>query len=529
VDSSYRTPGVYVEWLDTNAQRIELGRTDVAGLVGIAERGPVQTPVKIESARQFLTTFGDPIPDGYLGYAAAGFFENGGRTCWITRVADPAQATAARVRLFIAGRRPFVVEAASPGTWGNAILLEAQWGRDRITHVVARTPDARIQLVDLDRPDEDQRPTAARTSRPGVADVDLPELAPDLLVRIAEDTPQIPSHELTALTPRTRLAGGTDGLATLTPDHFTGDPDHEGTWGIAALERVDGVSFVAVPDLMAGLDPKSAVVNARGFDLAQVRDAQIAVVNSCMRRRDRMAILDMPPLRRDQVIDYRTSWTSTSFAAFYHPWVAVADPLRLRANVRSVPPSGHVAGMYARTDRRRGVHKPPANEVLEGVFDLRERLDDRAHGDLNERAINAIRAIPGRGILVLGARTLAADARWRYVNVRRLFTMVEEALDEQMQWLTFEPNNPRLWREIDRAVRGFLERLYRLGMLDGETSDAAYRVRCDESTNTPWDTDAGRVSCVIGIQPPSPAEFVVVRIGVTRSGIEIEEKGPQDV
>jgi hypothetical protein len=216
-------------------------------------------------------------------------------------------------------------------------------------------------------------------------------------------------------------------------------------------------------------------------------------------------------------------------AALYHPWVAVADPLRLTGLVRFIPPSGHVAGMFARVDRLRGVHKPPANELLEGVYDLSLSIDDEAHGRMNSAGVNAIRIVPGRGTLVLGARTLSDDVRWRYVNVRRLFSMIEEALDGQMQWVVFEPNNPQLWRHIDRAIRGFLERLFRAGMLDGETSDDAYYVRCDETTNPPERTDMGQVLCVIGIQPPYPAEFVIVRIGVTRSGIQIEEKGAQDV
>ena len=203
--------------------------------------------------------------------------------------------------------------------------------------------------------------------------------------------------------------------------------------------------------------------------------------------------------------------------------------MRLTGLVRPVPPSGHVAGMFARTDRLRGVHKPPANEVLEGAYDVSSHIDDGAHGRLNAEGINAIRIVPGRGTLVLGARTLSDDVRWRYVNVRRLFSMIEEALEGQMQWAVFEPNNRQLWRHIDRAVRGFLERLYRAGMLDGETSNEAYTVRCDDTTNPPENTDAGRVTCVIGVQPPYPAEFVIVRIGVTRSGIEIEEKGAQDV
>ncbi|HEY8147688.1 MAG TPA: phage tail sheath C-terminal domain-containing protein [Vicinamibacteria bacterium] len=527
----YRTPGVYVERL-LNPQYVELGRTDVAGLVGIAERGPVQRATKVESRRQFETTFGARVPHGYLGYAVEGFFANGGRTCWIVRVADPAQAAPARARLFIAGRRPFVLEATSPGAWGNRIEVSAVWGRDRITHLVARTPPGRTQSVDLDLLDPPQRPSRPDvfTNLLGVAEDALPELTCENLVRIAEDSSWVPSRELDARTRTIVLQGGADGLASLTPNHFTGHPDRECTWGVAALESVDNVSFVAVPDLMAGQDLTSHVGDFGGFDSDRLHDAQIDVITSCLRRRDRMAILDMPPVRLDQVLGLasRERWPSTSFAAFYHPWVLVDDPLRVRGIVRAIPPSGHVAGMYARTARLRGVQKPPANEVLEGACDVRESLDDRAHGDLNESAVNAIRAIAARGVLVLGARTLDPDMRWRYVNVRRLFTAIEEALDEQMQWLTFEPSNPRLWREIDRVVSGFLERLYRQGMLDGETSEQAYSVRCDESTNPPSETDEGHVICVIGLQPPYPAEFVVVRIGVTRSGIQIEEKGAQD-
>jgi phage tail sheath protein FI len=528
---SYRTPGVYVERLDVNPQYIELGRTDVAGFVGIAERGPVQAATKVESYRQFQTTFGARIANAYLAYAVEGFFANGGRTCWVVRVADPERAVPARVRLFVAGRRPFVLEAASPGTWGNQIEVTSVWGRDRITHVVARTLDGRTQPVDLDVLEAPARPAGSKafTNLLGVSEDTLPELAREEVVRFAEDSPWVPSRELDARTRTVTLAGGADGLGSLAPDHFAGHPDREGVWGAAALDCVDNVSFVAVPDLMFGQDVTVPVGDFGGFGQDLVKDAQIRVITSCMRRRDRMAILDLPPARLDQVLAYRDKWSSSSFAAFYHPWLIVNDPSRVRDVVRTIPPSGHVAGMYARTARLRGVHKPPANEVLEGVCDVREQLDDRAHGDLNENSVNAIRAIPGRGVLVLGARTLDRDVRWRYVNVRRLFSAIEEALDERMQWLTFEPNNPRLWREIDRAVSGFLERLFRAGMLDGQTSEQAYSVRCDESTNPPWETDDGRVTCVIGLQPPYPAEFVVVRIGVTRNGIQVEEKGAQDV
>jgi phage tail sheath protein FI len=529
--SKYRAPGVYVEWLDANPQHIEIGRTDVAGFLGIAERGPLHAATKIESVRQFLTAFGDPIAQAYLAYAVEGFFSNGGRTCWIVRVADPHQAAAARLRLMHSGRAPFVLEAASPGSWGNGVLIEAVWGRDQIIALTATEQDRPAQRIELDPVTGQPSTLRAAWQRTllGVPESALPELRPDVLVNVLlSDDRSLPISPLGRNTRAVPLTGGADGVASLESRHFTGDPDEQNPWGVDALNRVDGVSFVAAPDLMFSADSFAPDVEFKGFSLEVIRNAQIEILSSCMERRDRMAILDLPQVGRGSILDYRSKLPETSFGALYHPWVRVDDPLRIRANVRPIPPSGHVAGMFARTDRLRGVHKPPANEILEGVWDTTELLDAAAHADLNERSVNAIRAVPGRGVLVLGARTLHTDLRWRYVNVRRLFAMIEEALDEQMQWLTFEPNNQRLWREIDRAVRGFLQRLYGAGMLDGATSEEAYFVRCDESTNPPSDIDDGRVTCEMGIQPPYPAEFVVVRIGVTRSGIQIEEKGAQD-
>jgi uncharacterized protein len=543
--STYRTPGVYVEWLDANAQRLDVRRTDVAGFIGIAERGPLHVATKIESTRQFLTTFGDPIAQAYLAYAVEGFFANGGRTCWIVRVADQQKAVPARVCVRPSGLKPFVLEAASPGSWGNNIRIEAVWGRDRIVALTATERDRPPQLIELDA--DSGQPTqlveldtesgqssllssSGQRTLVGVLENAFPELTPDVLVNARRDF-LLPSVSLLDAKNRTvLLAGGNDGMCSLRPEHFTGDPGATKLWGIDALGRIDGVSFVAAPDLLFERDPFAPDVDFTGFGPSAVHDAQIKILNSCMARRDRMAILDPPRSGAGAALAYRKELTKTSFGALYHPWILVNDPLQIRANVRAIPPSGHVAGMFARTDRLRGVHKAPANEVLEGVFDLTEILDDAAHADLNDGSVNAIRSVPGRGVRVLGARTLdTEDLRWRYVNVRRLFAMIEEALDEQMQWLTFEPNNPRLWREIDRALRGLLDRLYGAGMLDGATPEDAYFVRCDESTNPPSATDDGRVMCEIGIQPPYPAEFVVVRIGVARSGIQVEEKGAQDV
>ncbi len=169
------------------------------------------------------------------------------------------------------------------------------------------------------------------------------------------------------------------------------------------------------------------------------------------------------------------------------------------------------------------MHKPPANEELFYAQDVSTQIEDLLHGDLNDRSVNVIRAYRGRGLRLAGARTLSSDPDWRYVNVRRLLIMIEEAIDQQTQWLVFEPSNPDVWREVDRVVRSFLDGLWHRGMLDGPTAADAYSVTCDTTTNPPDQAEVGRLICRIGVQPPWPAEFVVVRIGKTESGTQIIE------
>lgn len=531
----YSTPGVYVEWFDADPQRLGVRRTDIAGFIGIAERGPLHVPIRVQSLRQFTSLFGAPLRFSYLAYAIAGFFLNGGRRCWVVRVADPAAARPASRQIVVTGRGRLTLEATSAGTWGNTIAVEGVWGRDAIALLAVRTSDGRQQIIDLDEVFNGPSGPAPSTVS-GIAEDQLPELAPDLIVRVVPDSPWAQVGVLDAVSRTLTLTGGRNGLETLTPEHFTGEPDGRALWGMEALSRIDGVSFVAAPDLHAPAEGAPPGVEASRFGPDVIRDAQISILGQCVRRGDRLALVDLPrdttataPLTVAGALSYREGFPGCSYAAAYYPWLIVDDPLRLSGVVRRVPPSGHVAGVFARSDLLRGLHKPPANEPIEGAYDVAATLDDGTHGRLNDAGINAIRPIPGRGVLVLGARTLDPDVQWRYVNVRRLFSYIEEVLDEEMQWAVFEPGSPALWTAIDRTIRGFLERLYREGKLDGATSDAAYFVRCDASTNPPWETDAGRVTCLVGLQPPYPAEFVIVRIGVTRNGIEVNTAEAADV
>ena len=558
----YRTPGVYFEWLDS-PPAIGRRRTDIAGFVGIAERGPLHRPVKVESRSQFTSTFGGHIPQAFLAYAVDGFFANGGRTCWVVRVADPVAAQPASLYLLDAsGQVTVELVAESPGMWGRDLLLTATatsvdlftltinllgggqelWralslneGDERYIAEILNNPNSGSRLVRARQPSRRWAPAGANG------------------LEIVEG--QVRSE---------RMSGGDDGLATLRSEHFDGQgyvpagigdsPDYEQPWGLTALKDVDEVSIVAMPDIMPRPPRTPAVYKERPvrcddvesereemptpgterswppvFSEPEISALQRQLIAHCERMKDRMAILDprpeeafsASPLR--EIIGWRNQFNS-SYGALYFPWIKVLDPLLGAGGLSPVPPSGHVAGVYARGDWDVGVHKPPANERLDGIQDITIEVGDVAHGTLNDKNVNVIRPFSGRGLRIAGARTLnGEDPEWRYVNVRRLLLMIEEALTEDLAWAVFEPNNPPLWREVERVARAYLDRLWRRGMLDGATADDAYFARCDAQTNPQHEVDAGRLFCLIGVQPPWPAEFVIVRIGKMESGTEIVE------
>ncbi|HYQ66523.1 phage tail sheath C-terminal domain-containing protein [Actinophytocola sp.] len=291
------------------------------------------------------------------------------------------------------------------------------------------------------------------------------------------------------------LDGGSDGLDTLSVADFVGADGGSGRrTGIVALEDIDEVAICAVPGVWSGT-------------------VESALVTHCEQLRDRFAILDpQDGLDIEGIQAFREPF-DTRYAALYYPWLVVNDPST--SQFVEVPPSGHLAGIYARTDTERGVHKAPANAVIRGI-----RLTDgiaqdvtRRHQDLlNPKGINALRFFPGLGQRVWGARTLSSDTQWKYVNVRRLFLFVEESIDEGTQWVVFEPNDESLWALVRQTVSNFLTTVWRGGALAGTTADEAFFVTCDRSTMTDDDIANGRLVCVVGVAPVFPAEFVIFRI-----------------
>jgi phage tail sheath protein FI len=355
------------------------------------------------------------------------------------------------------------------------------------------------------------------------------------------------------------LWGGRDGIAALQMSDFIGDPASEKKWGIRSLEDVDEISIVAAPDIL--IEPSPAVIYtappakpvnvclpcattapsipmpvpppveaAPQFTLDEIFQVQQALIAHCALMQYRFAILDPPDFGypRQQVdLGEVQSWRhqfDTMYAALYYPWIFVLDPLNSGNQVvRRIPPSGHVAGVYANTDLTIGVHQAPANFVVQWAQDLSNEVTPEMQAFLNPLQINCVRSFSGRGIRVYGARTLSSDPSWLFVNVRRLVSMIEHALEISLQWAVFEPNNIHLWNLVRAAITNYLESVWQKGALMGETTADAFYVVSDQTTNTLATTSIGQMIAEVGVAPALPAEFVVFRLGQVQDTLEVTE------
>ena len=277
------------------------------------------------------------------------------------------------------------------------------------------------------------------------------------------------------------------------------------TSAVASLGPLTDLDLVAIPDAMSLADETTREV------------AQRRVLEHCAAHGNRLAILDAHPAATTaKVLAQRRNLTMGQVepvdGALYYPWVRLSPSSASSETLRSVPPSGHVAGIFSRTDARIGVFKAPANEEVLGVLDLDVDVDVDAQNELNPEGVNCLRAFPGRGIRVWGARTLSRQPEWRYVSVRRLFLTLRRWIDMNMTWAAFEPNGPRLWVRINRELTAYLTNLWQSGAMAGGAPNEAFYVKCDAETNPADSRDAGRVITEIGLAPSAPSEFVVVRI-----------------
>ena len=498
---SYLSPGVYVEEVESGARPIEGVGTAVAAFVGLASTGPCHTPVLVTNWSQFTATFGEPVPGSYLAHAVYGYFLNGGGRAYVVRIGDGGD-----------GGQPAGVglPAAIDPAAAAYVVTPLHGDADDISVEVSDSPDGapdntfRVVVRGGGR----QEVFEPVTTRRGRSNVVNQVNATSTLIRLTETDAQLadrrPANTVVMVAARTAQQ-------VARPDDYIGD-DAART-GFGGLAAIDGITMVCVPDLMAAYQ-------AGAIDREGVQAVQAAMIAHCESMGDRMAILDpLPDLNAQQVNDWRVTEVGydSKFAALYWPWVKVFDPSS--GSPVLVPPSGHMAGVWARNDATRGVHKAPANEVVRGAIGVGTVITRGEHDLLNPNGVNCIRAFPGRGIRIWGARTLSSDPAWRYVNVRRLYNYVESSLTGGTQWVVFEPNDKDLWERLIRTIRSFLYRVWLDGALFGDTVEQAYYVKCDDETNPSEVIEAGQLVCEIGLAVVKPAEFIVFRLAQLPTGL----------
>lgn len=278
-------------------------------------------------------------------------------------------------------------------------------------------------------------------------------------------------------------------------DYKGKEPDLPGQRrGLAGLAEIDDISIVYIPAI------------------SQITGLVDELIGHCERLKDRFAIIDIA-----KNSPYPTEPPAiTKYGAFYCPWINITDPQTGMAII--VPPGGYIAGIYARSDIERGVHKAPANEIVRGAVSVEYAFSKTLQDTLNAKGINCIRLFPSRGIRVWGARTMSSDSLWKYINVRRLFIFLEKSIEKGTQWVVFELNNEKLWDRVKQTIINFLTAVWRNGALMGNKPQEAFFVKCDRTTMTQDDIDNGRVIVLVGVAPIKPAEFVIFRIAQWQGG-----------
>ncbi len=577
----YLSPGVYVEETESGSKSVEGVSTSTVGFLGQTERGQLE-PQLVTDFNDFKRKYGGFIEDSFLAYSVKGFFENGGSRAFVSRVTERDRHEAATGTLTDGnGNDVISAKAVGPGDWGNSIsititdapmssddntifnLVVRYWSDDpeNVTDPGSDSPDPmpdmeerfdelnakpgstqyyakklegssnfieiersgegrpENQTIWLSLDDDNQAATDGGSSPSGgdngddggdddddtpdiPGDDELDDMTKSEMKDIAKPLDISTSQKKADL--KEELKQIRDGEKAVTdggPEgpvlgDYEGDDTPGQRTGLAAFEEIDNISIVCAPD---------------ENDVPGLTDR---IVSHCENMGERFALLQAP--QNPGPVQKMETPVDSTYAGYYYPWIEVIDPET--GTTELIPPGGHVAGIYARTDQETGVHGAPANEVVRGAQGLQVNLTKGEQDILNPKGVNCIREFQGRGIRVWGARTTSSDPEWKYINVRRLFLYLKQSIDEGTQWVVFEPNDQDLWARVEQTIEQFLKTVWRNGGLMGSTADEAFYVNCDRSTMTQDDIDNGRLICEIGVAPVKPAEFVIFRISQWTEG-----------
>lgn len=581
---AYLHPGTFIEEQSTGSKPIQGVGTTTASFVCVTEKGPVGQAVLITNWTQFVKTFGGYIPEGYGAYAVFSFFNNGGRACYVVRVAHYEDITDPDTLTALIASHSFIdrsvdypaatlkVEAVSPGAWGNDLKIVIT--DDPLGNT---TPSANIAIG---------AEQAVLTSVNGFKENSVvcfnngTQKEYKKITEVVKATKTIkwtgglahayPSASSTVKTMEFRISvvianvekerwvnltmvdGEERYVETIVNDPTGGstfikvtdldDPAGVGvevptvatatlTGGDDGLTDLSDIDFIGDPSARNGIYALDAIDDVNMVSVPGGTSSAIinAGLSYCEVRMDCFFIADSPlNLTPLQALQFRndTGNFNSSYGALYYPWIEVSDPIGYGKNpTKQIPPCGAVAGIYAKTDMTIGIEKAPAGEetALNGVLGLDYNVNDSEQDILNPAGVNCIRSFSGRGIVVWGARTLSSDPEWRYVNQRRSMMFLEESIIKGTRWSVFQVNDPILWRKLTVNLTAFLTSQWREGVLYGRSAAEAFYVKCDEETNPSETRDEGKCITEIGVALQKPAEFVIFRIGQWKSGASLEE------
>lgn len=540
----YLSPGVYVEEVDRGPKPIEGVGTAMAAFIGFTEKAEIvrdvdgeqlvenllNRPQLVTNWTQYVERYGNFVPGAYMPQSVFGYFMNGGSRCYVVSVRTFPKAEATLLNQ--QGKPALTVRARLSGTEGMRL-------RVRVGDVFLPAPASAAKKSGKDdeaKPAEDaggdgdggtsftlfveqEKTDSSWKVMETIKEVQLQDMSVNgekkvqvayknnKFSKLVELVVANDKASVGQLVPREQeqvLVIEKSLLPPPTTSEFQGDVTKRS--GVEGLEVLDDVTMVCVPDLMT-------VMPGQKLDLDMVKGVQSMMLAHCERLGDRVAILDAPPnLSPQEIKNWRMNVAGydSSYGALYYPWIQIMDPVTNK--VVAIPPSGHIAGVWARNDNTRGVHKAPANEVVLGAVGAGYQTTKGEQDTLNPIGVNCIRSFPGRGIRVWGGRTLSSNPSWRYINVRRLFNYVEKSIENGTQWVVFEPNDRKLWARVRRDATAFLKTVWRDGALFGSSPDEAFYVKCDDELNPPESRDLGRLIIEIGMAPVKPAEFVIFRI-----------------
>ncbi len=568
-----RAPGIYQSFDSVAPPPLSIANTRICGVAGLTQKGPMNEPTRLASYDEFLETYGYSVEtytsDAVHGFFKNGgtdcWVVRVAHTAPAGELAGLDHATCAEhVQIDDWNKPSLKIRALNEGSWGNTLWVRCAhapgaqalltrdldigageafvnttrgfeigstvriFDRENSDYVVITEVADKLIKWSTETPVNRRHRAAAPTHLEvltfelHVAMRDRREVFKGLqmhpssrnyaprvvsqrsrLVRLEDMLTKSPvPHNMPEALPMTRLSGGRDGIEAVTPEDFVGHDFGPGErTGLMALAANEEIALMVVPDAMRFYEREPGP--AGELKAQRLQDELISI---CERARDRFCILDIPQTKDVEWVRRWRRRTDSSYCAYYWPWFRAETE---GGKVRAVPPSGYLAGCYARMDIE-GVHNAPANQEIEGIDDLALRVTEDHIGLLNSDSVNTFRI--QRGIRAWGVRTASSDPAWRYIPIRRFFIMLRRSLEAGFAWTAFEPNHGPTWDVVRARVSGFLEALHTKGMLAGRNPDESFFVKCDAENNPPEQIDSGFMVCDIGVAPTTPAEFIMISL-----------------